>query len=144
MKVYLDTNIVIADVLDAHSHHASASALMDEIAGRSWIPAVCAHGVSEIYSVVTRLPAQLRLSPAATWQVIEDHILPHFEIVELSMGEQLAVVRDCSRQGLGGGLVHDALHMKAARKAGCERIYTFNVKHFRQVAPDLHDRIMLP
>ncbi|WP_446744046.1 hypothetical protein [Silvibacterium acidisoli] len=60
------------------------------------------------------------------------------------MGEQLAVVRACSRQGLAGGLVYDALGMTAARKAGCERIYTYNVKHFRQVAPDLHDRIFMP
>lgn len=144
MKVYLDTNIVIADALETHSHHVSASSLLDEIGERSWTAVISAHGVSEIYSVLTRLPAHIRLSPAAAWQVIEDHILPHYEIIELSLAEYLSVVRDCSRRGLAGGLVYDALHMTAARKAGCERIYTNNVRHFRRIAPDLHDRVCMP
>jgi hypothetical protein len=35
-----------------------------------------------------------------------------------------------------GGLVFDALHLHCAEKAQCDRIYTFNVKDFRALAPD--------
>jgi hypothetical protein len=34
--------------------------------------------------------------------------------------------------------------MLIARKAQCSRIYTINVSHFQQIAPDLAGRIMAP
>jgi len=43
-----------------------------------------------------------------------------------------------------GGRIYDAIHIQIARKAKCDRIYTFDVRHFRSIAPDLSDRIMAP
>lgn len=144
MKVYVDTNLVIARTLTSQGQHAAAVQFFNNVRDQSSLPVISSHGVVEIYSVLSRIPQPLRLSPAEAWQTIEANVLPLFEVVELSMAEQLSVVRNCARQGIAGGLVYDALHMTAARKAGCERIYTFNVRHFRQVAPDLHDRIHMP
>jgi hypothetical protein len=45
---------------------------------------------------------------------------------------------------LPGGIIYDALLMACARKVNSERIYTWNEKHFRMVAPDLADRIVTP
>jgi predicted nucleic acid-binding protein len=45
---------------------------------------------------------------------------------------------------LSGGIIYDALLMSCARKADAERIYTWNERHFRLVAPDLADRIVTP
>ncbi len=43
-----------------------------------------------------------------------------------------------------GAIIYDALILACARKARAEVIYTWNVKHFRLVAPDLSDRIVEP
>ncbi len=44
-----------------------------------------------------------------------------------------------------GGVVFDALHPHSAQKAGCERVYTFNVEDFRSLAPSgFADKIAAP
>jgi hypothetical protein len=44
-----------------------------------------------------------------------------------------------------GAIVFDALHLRCAQKSACDRIYTFNVKDFRGLAPDgLQSRIVSP
>jgi predicted nucleic acid-binding protein len=45
---------------------------------------------------------------------------------------------------LPGGIIYDALILACARKVQAERIYTWNVKHFQMVAPDLAGRIVTP
>jgi predicted nucleic acid-binding protein len=56
----------------------------------------------------------------------------------------LATIRECADKGWTGGRVYDALHLHCAKKTFCDRIYTFNVRHFQQLAPDLADRITAP
>jgi predicted nucleic acid-binding protein len=144
VKIYLDTNIVVADAVTGHVHHANASALLRQIESRRWTPVIVAHGLAEIYSVLTRAPYTPRISPAAAWQILEENVVAAFEIETLSRSEYIRVLKDCAAQGWGGGRIHDALHIAAARKAQCGRIYTFDVAHFRQLAPDLVDRILAP
>jgi predicted nucleic acid-binding protein len=43
-----------------------------------------------------------------------------------------------------GGIIYDALLAACAHKVNAERIYTWNVRHFKLVAPDLEARIMTP
>jgi predicted nucleic acid-binding protein len=45
---------------------------------------------------------------------------------------------------LSGGIIYDALLIACARKIDAERIYTWNVRHFQMVAPDLAERIVEP
>jgi predicted nucleic acid-binding protein len=49
-----------------------------------------------------------------------------------------------SRRGISGAGIHDSLTLACARKARAERIYTWNLRHFRAVAPDLAERIVAP
>jgi predicted nucleic acid-binding protein len=144
VKVYLDTNIVVADAVAGHVHNANASGLFRQIESRRWTPVIVAHGLAEIYSVLTRTPYIPRISPAAAWQILEENVLASFEIETFSRSEYVRFLKDCAAQGWSGGRIHDALHLAAARKAKCARIYTFDVAHFRQLAPDLLDRIMAP
>jgi hypothetical protein len=76
--------------------------------------------------------------------MIEQTILPSVDMVALSSAEYRRVVSDCADAGWTGGAIHDAVHIRAARKSGCERLYTFNVRHFRALAPDLQNRIAAP
>jgi predicted nucleic acid-binding protein len=53
-------------------------------------------------------------------------------------------IQECAEDGGIGGRIYDVLHLYCAKKAGCDRIYTFNIRHFRQLAPDWVDRIAVP
>jgi predicted nucleic acid-binding protein len=67
------------------------------------------------------------------------------ELVTLTLKEYREVVRHCAVNGWVGGKVHDAVHLRCAQKAGCDRVYTFNVRDFRTLAPpELADRVALP
>jgi predicted nucleic acid-binding protein len=144
VKVYVDTNIIVARLVRSHVHQVNANNLLHQIQSRRWTPVIAAHGLAEIYSVLTRTPFQPRVSPAEAWEMLDLNVLPRFEIETLSRSDYIRVLKDCAAQGFGGGRIHDALHLAVARKAQCERIYTFDVPHFRQLAPDLLDRIMAP
>jgi hypothetical protein len=38
-------------------------------------------------------------------------------------------------RNLVSGAIYDALHLIGARRAACEKLYTFNLRHFRSLAP---------
>ncbi|MBV8675377.1 MAG: PIN domain-containing protein [Acidobacteriaceae bacterium] len=144
MKIYIDTNIVVADAVEKHPHSSNASSLFKAVQIRRWTPVISAHGLAEIYSTLTGAPFRPRISPVAAWQIIEENVLASFEVAPLIRNDYARILRECVDSGWTGGRVYDAIHVYAARKAKCERIYTFNVPDFRQIAPDLVDRIMAP
>ena len=95
--------------------------------------------------MLTRAPFSPRVHPAEVGRFLEDNITPHFELVTLSADDYREVLNASAKAGLVGGLVYDALHLQCARKAACDRIYTFNVKDFPALAADdLIDKISSP
>jgi predicted nucleic acid-binding protein len=65
-------------------------------------------------------------------------------LVSLRDGECFDTIRRTADKGLSGGKVYDALLLRRAEKCGAERIYTWNLSHFRRIAPDLADRGRTP
>jgi hypothetical protein len=53
-------------------------------------------------------------------------------------------IRECAEKGWIGVHIHDAFHLRCARESNCERIYTFHVRHFQQLAPELAELITAP
>jgi len=107
-------------------------------------PVLSANGLAEIYTVLTGTPFNRRPTPLAVAQMLQENVLESFEIQALTHGDYTDVIRYCAAQGVTGSRIYDAIHIHAARMAGCSRIYTFNIQHFRQLAPDLLNRIMAP
>ena len=81
------------------------------------------------------------LDPARAWRLLSHNILPRFELVTLSTSEYQDAVRRYAENGWGGARIYDWLHIETARKASCETIYTFNIRHFQQLAPDFGNQI---
>jgi predicted nucleic acid-binding protein len=46
--------------------------------------------------------------------------------------------------GFKGGSIYDALHLRCARQCEAKTIYTWNLKHFQAIAPDLANAIRTP
>ena len=66
------------------------------------------------------------------------------KVVALDEDEYFEVVRESAKAGRMGGAIFDALLVACARKAKAKTIYTWNVRHFRLIAPDLAGRILEP
>jgi len=106
---------------------------------------ISAHGLAEVYAVLTRAPFVPPIYPSEAWQILDCSILPHVDIVVLAAAEYKELVRKCAEEGQIGGRVYDEIHLRCARKAGCDRLYTFNVRDFRALAAeDFRDRICSP
>jgi predicted nucleic acid-binding protein len=142
---YFDTSVLVSAAVRRHPHNAPALAVLEELVSRKHRGCISAHSLTEVYSVLTRTPFKPPLYPSEAWQIIEEMILPYMELLTLTSKEYREVVRHCAASGWAGGRIHDAVHLRCAQKAGCDRIYTFNVKDFRALAPpDLADRISAP
>jgi toxin FitB len=110
----LDTSTAVALVVEDHEAHA---ATLEAVRGRRL--GLAGHAWFETYSVLTRLPASRRRSPA---DVIR--ILAHNFPASAFLGEEGAVElgRDLARLGISGGAVYDALVGAAARQHGLKLV----------------------
>lgn len=144
MKVYFDTAVLVAGSVADHPHHGQALTALRAARGKKLEAHISGHGLAEFYAVLTRTPFTPPVYPSEAWRLLVENIFPYFQIVTLSPKEYQETLGSCAQQGWTGGRVYDALHICCARKAACTRIYTLNVRHFQQLAPDLADRINSP
>jgi predicted nucleic acid-binding protein len=56
----------------------------------------------------------------------------------------LNAVQDTAERGLTSGKIYDALLLACAAKSNAQVIYTWNLKHFRAIAPHLAERLQNP
>lgn len=143
-KAYFDTTVLVAACVQGHPQHSRAAAVLT-VAGKQAAGYLSAHGLAELYSVLTRAPFTPPVYPAEAWQMIEHNVLSRCQLVALEASELAELVRDCASQGWVGGRVYDAIHVRCALKIACDRLYTLNLKHFQELAPaEMHSRIQLP
>ena len=145
MKHYFDTSVLVAASVQAHSHNAPAVQVLESAVSRRHRGYVSAHGLAEVYAVLTRAPLTPAIYPAEAWQILEASILPYFEVVALTAKEYIELVQRCASEGQIGGRVYDLIHLRCAQKADCDRLYTFNVRDFQALAADtFRSRICAP
>ena len=108
--VMLDTSAAIALLAEDHEAHA---ATLDAIRGRRL--GLAGHAWFETYSVLTRLPAPLRRSPADAARLLA-HDFPATGF--LAEAETAGLGAELARLGISGGAVYDALVGAAARQHG--------------------------
>jgi predicted nucleic acid-binding protein len=134
MKVFLDTNVLLAAVLAKHSAHDRAFAILQRVQEGEDEGFVSSHSLAELYASLTKLPPPFRHSPEQALLSIEENILKHFKISSLTGNDYGALIREAALGGIQGGTIYDAVLLKSARKAAVDQIYTLNVKHFEAVA----------
>ena len=102
----LDTSVAIPLLVRSHRAHADVVEWWD---GREI--ALCGHALPETYSVLTRLPGDLRLAPPDAARLLSQRF-----IEPLVLGQRTArrVPAVCSELGIAGGGVYDALVALAA------------------------------
>jgi predicted nucleic acid-binding protein len=121
----LDTSAAIALIAPTAELHAAVTKRT-----RGVMLGLAGHAVFETYSVLTRLPGELRLSAAGARAVIEANFPASVFLTPQASTRALATLTDA---GIAGGAVYDGLVALAAASAGipllsCDRralpIYT--------------------
>lgn len=144
MIVFCDTSVLVAACLRHHPHYERARPVLESIAHGEAGGVISAHSLAEAYSALTSVPLVPRILPSQARDIVSANILPHFTRIAVTAEMYERAITSCAARGLGGGKVYDALLLECARQSQAERIYTFNLKDFRKLAPDLADRIAAP
>lgn len=144
MKALLDTSVLVAALVPTHEHHARCLPWLSRCVSRETRTFVAAHTLTELYAVLTSLPLRPRISPVIAARLIEENIGKHAQLLALEPAEIAALVRDAAAWGLAGGVIHDAVIARVARKARVDVLVTLNVADFRRAWPDGREVITAP
>jgi predicted nucleic acid-binding protein len=144
MKVLFDTNVAIAALVETHPNHSKAFPWLRKAKEKEIDSVIGAHSLAEIYSILTTLPIQPKLSPTQAEKLIQQNFVPHFEIVALTKEDYLSVLHILVANNVQGGATYDALIGHAAFKAQAEKLPTFNDKHFKRAYPAIAHLIEVP
>jgi predicted nucleic acid-binding protein len=135
MKVFLDTSVLVAAVVQKHESHARAFVILDRIQNGKDEGFVSAHSLAEVYAVLTRFPPPFRHTPEQALLSIEENMIKHFRIASLTGSDYAALIRETALAGIQGGTIYDAVVLKCAAKAEAQKIFTLNLRHFQTIAP---------
>jgi len=109
-ELLVDTSVAVALVVADHVHHAATA---ERIGARRL--GLAGHAAFELLSVLTRLPAPRRLTPAGVGRLVERRFPASRSLDAAASAELLARL---ARSGIAGGAVYDALVGAAAAHHG--------------------------
>jgi len=145
IDIFFDTSVLVAASISTHQHHAQALPAVQRVVSKKDRGFISNHALAEMFAVLTRLPVIPRLHPTEVMRMVTDTVLPHFQTVPLTQHDYLEAISMMEAGGWRGGKIYDALHLRCAAKSKAERIYTFNVRDFRALAPlELQKKICAP
>jgi predicted nucleic acid-binding protein len=135
MKVLMDTSTLVAGMLPAHPHYASAEPWLMKANAGAFELFISVHSIAEMYAVLTRLPLKPAVGPLQANKLISDNVLSCAKAVTLTESDYVSLVADLSQRGIIGGIVYDAVIARAAELSQVDRLVTLNVAHFQRVWP---------
>jgi predicted nucleic acid-binding protein len=144
VKLFLDTSVLVAAMVEAHPEHERALPWLQRIQDSSDTGAISTHSLAEVYSILTTLPVRPRITPAAARRLITHNLLGTFEVVSLSESDYAAIIDHLAGLGIAGGATYDAVILHAAAKSNVDQVVTLNERDFRRVYPALADKIIAP
>lgn len=144
MKIFFDTSVLVAAIVEAHPMHSHAFPWLVRAKSREFDMAVAAHTLAEVYAVLTTLPLIPRITSGAARRLIHDNIETTARIISLSRQDYVSVIKNLSDSELPGGIIYDALIIRAAQKAEAKKILTFNANDFKRVWPEGEPRFVVP
>jgi predicted nucleic acid-binding protein len=141
VKEFFDTSVLIAAFWAGHPQHDASIRLF--AAARKRQSACALHTLAEVYAGMTALPVRDIIPPEQAMLFVEE-IRSRCSIVSLDEGEYIATLKHAAARGFISGRIYDALLLRCAAKIDARAIYTWNLKHFRAIAPELSERIRTP
>jgi predicted nucleic acid-binding protein len=141
VKALFDTSVLMAAVREADLRHEASHKLLMQFVPRE--ASCAAHSLAELYASLTGMNPPNRLRPEHA-ELILNQFRADLKCIVLTADEVFQAIQRTAALKLPGGIIYDALILACARKAQAEKIYTWNARHFKMVAPDLASRIVTP
>lgn len=110
--IALDTSVAIPLLVQTHRAHAAVVSWWD-----ARVVALSGHALAETYTVLTRLPGDVRLAPADAASLLDERFAQPMLLGPETAGRLPGVL---SRLGIAGGAVYDALVALAAAEHGAD------------------------
>jgi predicted nucleic acid-binding protein len=133
-RTALDTSVLVAAIQSWHTEHERALRAVGE-ALEGEVVVVPLHVLLESYSVLTRMPKPLRLSPETALDLLARTVRDKAEVVELDGESAFELVGTFPERDISGGAVYDAVIAEAAVRAGASILLTLNRRDFERIAP---------
>jgi predicted nucleic acid-binding protein len=135
MNVLFDTNAVIALIVSDHKDHSVANKAYQNLTSQKADLYISAHTILELYSTLTKKGIKFfQFSPNLASDIIENEVLKLFSVVEMGLDDYLNTLYNAVEHSVLSANIYDAFIVQAQKKADCEFIVTFNVKHFDKLA----------
>jgi predicted nucleic acid-binding protein len=145
VDIFFDTTVLVAASEQSHPHYAQARPALLRVAAKQDKGFMGLHSIAEVFATLTRLPVQPRIHPVEAARIVTDNILPHFEVVSLGKRDYLEALNTMASGGWVGAKIYDALLLRWAARCAVERIYTFNLGDYKQLASaGLQEKICTP
>ena len=131
MKVFFDTSVLLAGLVDFGPQSAPAQSLMHAVAEKRLENVATAwHCCLEFFSVATRLPPEFRLSPVDAALLVGDEVFERMTVHDLPPGDRMRMLHVAGRDDIAGGRIYDTHIAEVARALGADVIITDNRRHF--------------
>lgn len=141
MREFLDTSVLIAAFWGGHAQHTAS---LRCLAAADRKHSACGiHSLAEVYAVMTSLPVAPLLPPEQVMLFVNE-ARSRLTPISLDEKEYLQTIQKCADRGLTSGRVYDALLLGCAAKCSAQTIFTWNLKHFQSIAPEIAGRIRTP
>lgn len=144
MRILFDTSVLVASFVSTHPKYHVAIKWLQRVIKKEISMVVSGHSLAECFSTLTKLPLSPKISPDMAAYLLRENVERHAKIVVLSAKDYQVTVKKMSELGLSGGIIYDAIIMKAAEKAKVEKVLTLNAKDFLRLPPHDSSWIITP
>ena len=135
VKLFFDTSVLVAASVSGHSSNKQALAAIGLLRDNSVQGFMSQHSIAETYAILTSAPFNPRVQPAQALMILEQNLLPLLQPVPLNPKDYRIVLQSVAMANWRSGRIYDGLILHCAQKVNCDRLYTFNLKDFRALAP---------
>mgnify|MGYP006445686069 CR=1 FL=1 len=135
MKCLFDTSVLVPAVVDQLANHEAAFSCFRGAKSDGGRAFGSCHVLAEAYATLTALPLPRRITALEESHLVRSNFAKRLELVSLSPDDYAEALEMTAGRGLISGQIYDALHIVAALKSGCWRIYTYNIRHFGKLVP---------
>jgi len=142
MKIFFDTSVLIAAMVEKHPAHPRALPWLSRAKAEAFSWGVAAHSVAEAYAILTTLPLKPRISPQLACRLIRENIEGTATILALNPSEYNRLIKALAEQELTGGIVYDSIILQAALKYGADQLLTLNPRDFQRLVLDRKIKIV--
>lgn len=143
MRVMFDTSTLIAALLKPHDAHHLALPWLEQVLVGEHVGVLSAHTLAELYSTLTRMPLQPKITATDALDLIRENLLDVFEIVGLTPADYWTILENLQSRSLVGGVTYDALIMYVAIKADVDKVITLNGRDFVRLFPQFGGEIVV-